>query len=413
MTIDIDARKCAALAVRLAAALEESVPLVSTNPLVHGKKHLLLSEVRIAADWLLDCDPDELEDLVRKIPARLRRVPINEDDDSMAPLVAMRGRLVQRLKVMPVGGGGCAHCLCRGCESADETATSAGPCIREIIDLMHFVQDRSREIYQSHAPLSEKRLHVVFGRADAESGNGMLPSININGWTDVQRHPEVAMVGLEIRDRHFDWTALCQTLYVFVHEMVCHAYQGLRGKGRRNTDEHCDWSEGWMDSLAWTLTEEWIDRREGNLPGWLNDHHDFVKAVCSDLHSRRYKFPHPGFINDDDMESRRHARRAFQVLRDAFGAGPGKPKLSRDGARERAQTFSVLVNLHPLDDAVRGDVAFWLTKGLIERDEKPDRFEQVLGACSEFCDHRDPDRLLEDLRESVTDPRYGAPLGAI
>jgi hypothetical protein len=386
----------AAVAIRLAAAIEvEALPLAGADPKAIKARSAFLNYMRARADQLLSCEGSALQERLADIAHDLICYRFDDSTVGSTALKGARDRVVSRLREECAPCAKLSHCCCQLADGPSEPKPPAGgPCISEIRELMRNVENEVRRIYAHFAQLPVPRLQFSARGAHAEEAHGLFQEFHLNGWTDVESNVAACIVGLDFKEGHFDWPTLCQTLYVFVHEMMCHAFQGLHGE-RRNSDERCSWSEGWMDALAWTLTERWIEQECKALPAWLRADTTQVGDACASLHNRRYRFPQPGTLDPAYMHRRRHARSAFHKLRKAMGASSGRAPLWR----HRAAEFSLRLNLCGLDPAARDTILNLLTIGLLDTNGR--RFESVVGDCSEFCEHHDPQRLAMALRESI------------
>jgi hypothetical protein len=209
------------------------------------------------------------------------------------------------------------------------------------------------------------------------------------------------VVCLYIRKNKLEWESLCQILYVLAHEYVCHAYQGLHSdKDRRAADERCAWSEGWMDEVAWKLTELWLTVAHVQWPAWVQQGRHSVRDACFTIHDRRYQPNQYGDLKAFDLHRRQNTRKAFRVMEDALGAHRGRRIL----ATRRLSRFSVQLNLHLADPQTRDCIVDLLTLGLA--DPSSPRVDRVISDCSHFHKHRDPKQLIEALKISVHDTPY-------
>lgn len=388
--------KRAALAVRLAAAVVvEPVRLFGDDERELESKLAFVGFVRSKADTLAGLRGPSFDRALASLPGELAAYDFGDAVAAGSSLDTARHTLVNRL------AGGCARCPYTNADGSGPVEAGGpvvcpnrGACISEITSLADAVERLVRSVHAKYASMPGTPLELALQRAHREESRWLLDQFHAAGWTEVG-DDETVTVGLHIKDRAFDWPTLCQTLYILAHEMVCHAFQGILGKPRADgADERCSWSEGWMDALAWTLTEFWIERDIAALPGWLHGH-DQLKAACHKLHTRRYEFPQPGPMHPIDMDRRLNARSAFYRLALALGGSSGWLA----GGRRAAQ-FSVRLNLCSLSPTERERISVMLNRGLLAA-EGSDRLERVVGDCSAFCEHGDPVRLEAELRLSV------------
>jgi hypothetical protein len=198
----------------------------------------------------------------------------------------------------------------------------------------------------------------------------------------------VSVVGLVFRDDGFCWTSMAQLPYVLMHELVCHAFQGLKGSRRVATDKTCPWSEGWMDAIAVAVTEQWVEGAFGiELPVWANGAGDFVKQAASKLHVRR--FEQQTSIDPEVLNARKYAYDSFLGLQKSI---QGKNPQPAD-ARNRVLQFSLKLNLHAMTQVERGEIADWIGLGL-----ELGKGDEIANICMRFAEHDDWRTLYNDLK---------------
>lgn len=383
------------IAVRAAAAIEvEALPLpYATDSLTQAHK-AFLSQVRHDADCLLGVGEERFREHVRSLSDKIGAYPFDTSIEGIDRLTGARDRLLSRLETACpcIVDPDVCSCLADG---PSEDAPVSAPCMCEIRELMKLVEAHVRAGYKScFADLPDGPLRLVTQRTDAPPLYGD-PPFAVTGFTQVDASDAPAIVGLALVDQNFDWRALCQTLYVFAHEIVCHAFQGCRGNNRIDADEKCAWSEGWMDTLAWNVTEHCIRIEAGNLPAWLKPARcrDTAESSCRSLYEARYQAPQPS-LDRVHVERRTYARHAFLELNQALGGGGSAPHWSGN----RAAAFSLRLNLCDLGAGERDMIQILLSQTLLDL-EDPVRFESAVAACSEFCRHQNTDRLMMDLED--------------
>ena len=391
------------IAIRLAAAIEvEAIQIVDDSTdrpaLIEqalNAKIAFLTFIRAQADQLLMANEESFKSVLDQIPEMLSAYVFDHKNPAVAPLIDARARLIKRLASRSIQ---CSSASCAYCDDVPLPPEQLGkvPCIREIVDLARNVEDMVRAIYEPFAKLPQERVRFITRRTHAAQSHGLFQQFHISGSTDVQIERDKAIVCLQFKDQHFDWPTLCQTLYVLAHEMVCHAFQACGANERENADERCGWSEGWMDGLAWSFTEAWIEHGDAALPDWLRAG-DSALESCYAFHQGRYSLPQPGSLDPTSMNRRKNARAAFRTLRQALDGSA----FATSSALAKATEFSVRLNACALDAETRDEIVVALIRGLASKDTQRSRFENVIGSCSSFCDHNDPVRLLKDLKTSV------------
>jgi hypothetical protein len=103
-----------------------------------------------------------------------------------------------------------------------------------------------------------------------------------------KRNTFYTQVGLEIRRNAFGWAQYNILPYMLLHEILCHAYQGLGSPDLRPNAEPTDaWSEGWMDCVAYELALEWLKRQHGKHFKTLKERIEARDQII-ELHKARY-----------------------------------------------------------------------------------------------------------------------------
>lgn len=380
----------ASLALRISIAVEFERPFLPKGSA--QIRRLYLDRTRTLADRLLLCSNEPacdaliahaVEELKRD---RARDAAIWNDSDAVGARVMQQlDRLIDRLEQLEW-----RLCVRDGMVSEDT--------ICEIEGLRQLVERRVRDLYVRHARDPEVPAVNFITEGIAHGANyGVFPHFHVNGWTRVRRHESSATIGLQIQDQGLDLTTMRQILYVLTHELVCHAYQSLRDASRRNSDDICSWSDGWMDALAWMLTESLIEG-DPELPEWFHADREGAKRECRSLHDRRFEPPALAPLNEVHLQLRQWARSAFHSLRNVWrGSGTD---INGSFADERITEFSLQINHSSLTNEERDLLINRLIMGLLDNDADPRAPMQVAGICSEFCLRRDVlalDRALERL----------------
>jgi hypothetical protein len=199
----------------------------------------------------------------------------------------------------------------------------------------------------------------------------------------------LSVVGLAVKDDAFCWTSMIQLPYVLMHELVCHAFQGLKGPERTPVDKTCAWSEGWMDAVAFAVTKEWIEGAfDVDLPGWARGAETFVDQAGGALHTRRRE-PQTE-IGPETLEAREYAYNSLSDLKTFYrGENPDSTE-----ARQFVRRFSLRLNLHVMTQEQRGEIADWIGLSL----ELHARSDEVMSACVHFIEHDNWEILYNKLK---------------
>lgn len=391
----MDQPRLSALSIRLAAAVEiEPIPLLEAGEPVVNAKQAFLQHVCNQANRAGTLSGDSLDRFLLNLREDIATYDFGPAAATCTTLADSRARLVERLTK---GCGGCGkkapqvsseH---RVCESLTDPQQRG--CIAEVLAIAWEVEQRARKLHQDCVPdFPNAQVELAFASADPEEARGLYQFFSASGWTELLDAGRVR-VGLAVKDEAFNRSGLYHVLYILAHELSCHAFQGVLQEPRPEVaDERCSWSEGWMDALAWTFTEAWIDDGVDLLPEGLEAF--AVKAACMELHNRRYVAPQPSVLNRVSMGKRDQARRAFYRLEnelDDTSVPEGEPS--------RASRFSIMLNVAPVSLTKRELIASLLRNGLLQ--SIPSRRKMVVDACAAFIDHRDVDMLESDLVDAV------------
>jgi hypothetical protein len=199
----------------------------------------------------------------------------------------------------------------------------------------------------------------------------------------------ISIVKLSIRDDSFDWTSACQLPYVLLHELLCHAYQGIaapaeRGQQRIVVDGSCAWTEGWMDVLALWTAMTWLKNHPSE-PEWVARESGSLQVAFAKLHARRAEAQ--STLPRLQRERRTAAREAVGHLlaeMSRFYTGPDREDLSR----ERVYAFSLSLNTLRIQQT--------------DRDQQLDNLAVAL----ELTVDLDQDELISALLEFTRHPNW-------
>jgi hypothetical protein len=371
--------------LRWAAAIELQNPPASDIALDLLRR--MFDEVNRTGDKLAEVDNDHQKQvrLVDAMFEELYDLAKKPGGSELAPMVTRLQRRVLPWSGPPASG--------KPCSCGIEGGTPASACLCDLVKISDYVVRRVRELYAHQLPVGGGNLprpscSAQCVRRDSQHGYFGV-GFAVNALTKVRAKDIV--VSVELKPDSLDIAGAVQTLYLLVHETVCHAYQSLNDVNRRNSDDTCAWSDGWMDALAWRLTELWIERDSTQLPAWMADTPEDGKHWCRTFHDRRYAEPRCAHLRPSDMAERTLARRSFHMLCSLWDDAlpPGG-----DIENHRATKFSVLLNHCAVADHDRRLLIAELNTALTRRRA---RRVDIAGACSDFLDHCDPDKLREDL----------------
>ena len=205
---------------------------------------------------------------------------------------------------------------------------------------------------------------------------------------------QTSIVGLGLRDDAVGWDSLCQLPYVLMHELLCHAFQGLVGQGRRAASTGCGWSEGWMDALAVRLLAFWLEGEVEGAPRWFLEEPHVVLRAGSRLHDRRRE-PQSGLQPTDLSQRRAMHAAAYRLERMLRG-----DNIRGGHALVRLVNFSLRLNLHAVPQRERNDTIDRLALAL--ELYHGERLSRVVGACSRVFEHGDWNVFRDEIEKLTT-----------
>jgi hypothetical protein len=221
------------------------------------------------------------------------------------------------------------------------------------------------------APAIRFRLRLL-ARSDPAAARGILADHAIKAETNAETDGPID-IRIDLVEHRIDRATLDQLPYVVLHELVCHAFQGLAlpPAQRLNAPPSCLWTEAWMDTLAHRLAIDWWRTRGAAFPAASASYHDWGYAAES---------------------HKRAQRNAANTLAEAL-------RLAADTGRETPADFlrfSIRLNARRGQGATQADLARRLRVAL--RQDQPWQAGAVR-ACRHYLAHDDPGRLIAALDE--------------
>jgi hypothetical protein len=308
--------------------------------------------------------PARLDECLGKVADELKRLPTQGDPVVKDTIDRLRDELAARLQSIS-----CDHCAscCGGqpCNDSPDNDThvvaNGGLCLGEIRDIFHsccaLVDARYAELGEEQGAVRPDKIELAMNSTHRHNRNGLLMAGHIDGWLDLEGPDNRrSVVGLTIKDDAFDWPSLCRLPYVLLHELVCHAYQGLRGKGEREgAGSYCTWTEGWMDSLAAEFAKAWFEST--TIPAFAADP-SAASGQANASFEGRYD-PAISGVDEVRVGLRKAARDGRRdLVRTIGGADP-------QYGRATVERFSLLANLQIIDRKTRHRLAQQLA-GLVQ-----------------------------------------------
>ena len=287
--------------------------------------------------------------------------------------------------------GGRGPCDGKDRERDQENIRLGGSCITPLKLLKEFVEGRTHALYAEYADLlSPPHIDLQTASVDSHFDKDIFNEFWISGRCEVSdENAADSIVTLTLKHGSFEWATMCHAYYTLAHELVCHAYQGLNGEGRKNVNEKCCWSEGWMDVIAYSLAIEWLTATPApsGMPPFLQHNKKKIQDHCSALHKRRYE--PTASMNVTDTGRRESARETYDVLEQIW----------KRSDPTRALRFSLKLNSLALDQKTRARILNLISTALELRLSA--LHEMAAGICSRFLQHSNADLLLAELSTAM------------
>ena len=260
----------------------------------------------------------------------------------------------------------CRDCAAKPkCRHGEETylfVKDGGNCIAPLKDLFKVLCDWVDGLWQDLPRSADLHsLPVVFATTGRSFNHDqpIIQKFHVSGYARSLRDAKgyYTKVGLEVRERSFGWRQYSLLPYLLLHEILCHAFQSLDNPPiRPDADPSDAWSEGWMDTLAYKLALEWLNKHDKTAFMRPGEYRDAERQII-DLHNARYSDePCPaGILKPAD------GRKAFYAVLDSYSEQiqqlrPTRHPLTRFSLRLNAMTMPMerrvgsLVKLHHLAD---------------------------------------------------------------
>jgi hypothetical protein len=289
----------------------------------------------------------------------------------------------------------CSNCnkygdICHNTPMDAQLFDNSMQCLSQLKDIFYFIIEKSRLLQKAvcgriHIPMYSLSTGII------DSDSPTIPkNVNISGSYNVDSK-EISII---FREDALNKATLVQVIYVISHEILCHGMQGILGIEKENADEHCSWTEGFMDRLAFFHVDDWLTN-DRTLPDWLTQHKPFSQRHCLNLHQQRIENSR---LTRSGKIKRYFAYDVCDNLREAFVG-----RHSGDSRRLKGFFhFCHLLNFQEADSAARQEILFriglLLDRARANNNGSPsaDYFD-VLFLCGSFLHHRDISQLIRDL----------------
>jgi hypothetical protein len=204
-----------------------------------------------------------------------------------------------------------------------------------LLGLASIIEARVRGLYLAEGGVPVNVNIDIIYITSITDDNGDFAPFCISGSANNRRLPRV--VNLILKEGTITSRDLWHIAYTLHHELVCHSFQGARSTARlENAHPTCHWSEGWMDTLAFDLVEDWT----GAPLSWLPLRGENARGEVRRFHEERYVKS----LKGDDRKRRQRARDAYRKLAEILLSNG---LCTEAEAQERVRRFSLIANAHP------------------------------------------------------------------
>lgn len=398
--IPLQRRKGLAMQMMVAATLEDHYGYSTAT---HYEYEQVLKQLSEISSQDRNLSTQRLDHFLNKSVDQIKcRCKINFNDNISTKI----NRRLGELNVL-MANFDCSKChadqkVCDGNRSNDDKIFSESEfCLEALRYIFNYVVRQTQQLQKEicgnvYMPTYNLATDIV----DIDSEIQLPRSINVTGSYDAG----INEVNITFREDKLNRTTLVQMIYVISHEIVCHGMQGILGESEReNADEHCAWTEGYMDRLTYFHVEHWLTS-DKTLPIWLTRSRPFSVKSCLALHNERNK---KSKIAGSARTKREVASEACDKLRYAF--------TQRDPSEIRKLKsffhFSHLINFRSVESKIREELIICLCILLDSNNDAEEIFNSidqydVIRSCYNFLRHKDISYLIKDLeRISQCSPR--------
>jgi hypothetical protein len=256
--IGLSGRK--ALLARLLAfeAREQNAPNSDGDAPDRVVSEMIDSGNRAIANGILS---EPLDDWLRDSVKRVRAIT----EASWGSQVGTPADVMLQALARRAGGLSCKVCsgdrVCRGNSRDHSVVASGGHCIKHIADVFSNATTIAEAYYRRYARgfVGPPKLALFTSEVAAKPHDIPIP-IYLGGETRYEddKGGPVSAVELRVAIRLLDWQSWLAVLYLFLHELVCHAYAGTAPphRGRRELRSFDPFAEGWMDRICGMILED-------------------------------------------------------------------------------------------------------------------------------------------------------------
>jgi hypothetical protein len=386
----LDLRRRAALRVRLTLAFSfrsRDIPIASEEDVFSQRS--ITQNLEAISQYLLAHAKPPLDEAIHTAIADFKSIPIEN------PILAQRTKTV----IDELNAFTCADCLgakqcgfpCNGDKSQDLSIINKGSaCLKELFELFNcalsIVDQQYRKFTILNSIFGRPEMYLETSNQHADRCADIFQITAATGSCRVRDNGLNAIIILGIKDDSLDWITLCQLPYLFVHELLCHAYQGVLGAHRTCADATCSWSEGWMDAIALEVTQQWLRRGgKSTLPDWLDEAREASIRVSNILHD--YRLRPQDYLLPEALHERLAAHEAALTL--------GRKLKGKNRSNKRLLQFSLALNLHQMSQEERTHIVTLIYECISMFIGV--RLDLALSACVDFTTHNDPALFVQQL----------------
>jgi hypothetical protein len=199
--------------------------------------------------------------------------------------------------------GSCSHILPQVCDGGhfdNEIVAHKGYCIKPLHALFDLARKVTDIYYRQYATLASTYPPITFSTgfcSSKETLHDIPVALYVSGVTEFPQEGHVTQVKLRIIPELFDRQTYAANLYVLFHECIAHAFHAISPSavGRTPLPAFDQFSEGWMDWVAFKVLEEFTSNR-GPARKLLPKNPFFYECISKgrEYHDARMNFQHAG-----------------------------------------------------------------------------------------------------------------------
>jgi hypothetical protein len=155
----------------------------------------------------------------------------------------------------------CSERVCNGSQRDDKAVTSRGLCFTSVWDVFDTARALAEAYYRQYAPTFVEPPGLILSTTNEPTKPHNIPiDVFVTGRTDFcdDNRKLCSNIEFKVAVGLLDWESWLAGLYVFLHELVCHAYAGIAppNRGRPGFESFDPFAEGWMDRICYMILED-------------------------------------------------------------------------------------------------------------------------------------------------------------